>query len=601
MIITIQIPHILHFEGKLFDSRGCLLLVHRDDFGSSKFTIYEMMKGSSIWSVRYHVDTDDFMTPLPDGWSIWSTVWSIVLGEREDGSFWCLNLFWKRLWKYDTISMKSVGNPGFHSAPLAMLICEPKQVDHKVYEFNPVICKVSVVLLSILQLYGIAWLGILAETDLHCWNRCSWNIEGRYSGISSLCRNITEFSLSSRGICGAEEVHPQLPSPDATMHERPAGKVGLYTRFFDYANYRIPFSTFFVSVLTYFRIPFSQLSVFRSANVSHLKSCAAFNLDSVKNWNDHFFWVDEFVVPANARFSWFLGFNIVKDRAPAPSEYNAEHVNTLIAQASPFLRFLEEFFCRVGISRNYLLNKNTYPRFEYENEEEMDLNAFIRTADPRKVRIAKRARAENESPIVTVAKHHTVTLRLTSVVRSSGELSASVEREFVRDASVGDGRDQGFDSVGGQDNVEPTMPVTEHVEIEIPGPKRSKKKRVTHGSEKMPAASHPPKRLRADYGTTGGSATGASPLEEGGDRTDFVTGPSLRTVGPSARFVVLYDSSHHSGAKSADPEVDSLVRSVAPVMTEATTVATVATTVAIPADEGQAVVLLPGVSMRRRL
>ncbi|GKG66949.1 hypothetical protein Tco_0718129, partial [Tanacetum coccineum] len=24
----------------------------------------------------------------------------------------------------------------------------------------------------------------------------------------------------------------------------------------------------------------------------------------------------------------------------------------------------------------------------------------------------------------------------------------------------------------------------------------------------MPAASHPPKRLRADYGTTGGSATG---------------------------------------------------------------------------------------------
>ncbi|GKB81253.1 hypothetical protein Tco_0948148, partial [Tanacetum coccineum] len=37
-------------------------------------------------------------------------------------------------------------------------------------------------------------------------------------------------------------------------------------------------------------------------------------------------------------------------------------------------------------------------------------------------------------------------------------------------------------------------------------------------------------------------------------------------------------------AKSAGPEVDSLVRSAAPVMTEAITVATVATTVAIPAD-----------------
>nr|GEY46239.1 hypothetical protein [Tanacetum cinerariifolium] len=66
MIITIQIPHILHLEGKLFDSSGCLLLVRRDDFRSSEFTIYEMMKGSSVWSIRYHVDTDDFMTAVPE-------------------------------------------------------------------------------------------------------------------------------------------------------------------------------------------------------------------------------------------------------------------------------------------------------------------------------------------------------------------------------------------------------------------------------------------------------------------------------------------------------------------------------------------------------
>ncbi|GJW92986.1 hypothetical protein Tco_0172658 [Tanacetum coccineum] len=192
----------------------------------------------------------------------------------------------------------------------------------------------------------------------------------------------------------------------------------------------------------------------------------------------------------------------------------------------------------------------------------MDLNAFIRTPDPRKVRIVERARVENERPIVTVAKHRTVTLLPTSVVRSSGELSASVEREFVGDASVGDGGDQGFNSVGGQYNVEPIMPIIEHAETEIPGPKHTKKKRVIRGSKRTPAASHPPKRLRADYGTTGGSATG----------------------GPSVRFVVLSDSSHHSGTKSADPEVDSLIRSAVPVVTEATTVTTIATTVTIPSD-----------------
>ncbi|GJY98423.1 hypothetical protein Tco_0515333, partial [Tanacetum coccineum] len=133
---------------------------------------------------------------------------------------------------------------------------------------------------------------------------------------------------------------------------------------------------------------------------------------------------------------------------------------------------------------------------------------------------------------------------------------------------------------------------------ETPGPKRTKKKRVTRRSERTPAASHPPKRLRADYGTAGGFATGeqgvpalptlpfitrsviASPLDEGGDHTDSMTGPSLRTVGPSARLVVLSDSSHHSGAKSADPKVDSFVRSVTLVTTTATTVMTFVSSVA---------------------
>ncbi|GKE34487.1 hypothetical protein Tco_1453809 [Tanacetum coccineum] len=148
--------------------------------------------------------------------------------------------------------------------------------------------------------------------------------------ITSLKCVLTQEHLDA--ICAKyfvpEEVHPQLLSSDATMHERPTGKIGMYTRFFDYANYH-----------------------------------------SVKNWNDHFFWVDEFVVPANARFNWFSGSNIVKDRAPAPSEYNVEHVNALIAQASPFLMFPEEFLCWVGISRNYLLDKDSYPRFEYEDGE----------------------------------------------------------------------------------------------------------------------------------------------------------------------------------------------------------------------------------------
>ncbi|GJW19943.1 hypothetical protein Tco_0027379 [Tanacetum coccineum] len=247
--------------------------------------------------------------------------------------------------------------------------------------------------------------------------------------------------------------------------------------------------------------------------------------------------------------------------------------------------FPEEFLCWVGISRNYLLNKDTYPRFEYEDGEEMDLNAFIRTADPRKVKVVERARVENEIPIVTVAKHRTVTLLPTSVPRTSGELSASVEREFAGDASIGDGADQGVDSVVGGDYAGTSVPVPEPVVADIPRPKRSKKKRVVYDSEGLPIASHPPKKLRADYGDIGGSAYGVVSYvlltveqrhlwRRVGDRTDSGDRSlSLtRTIGPSVRFVVLSDSSHHSGTNSAGPEVDSLARSDAPLMTEATTV-----------------------------
>ncbi|GJV35710.1 hypothetical protein Tco_1408187 [Tanacetum coccineum] len=130
-----------------------------------------------------------------------------------------------------------------------------------------------------------------------------------------------------------------------------------------------------------------------------------------------------------------------------------KHVTPLYAQALKFLRFPEEFLCWVGISRNYLLKKDTYPRFEYEDGEEMDLNAFIRTADPRKVRIVERPRTENERPIVTVAKHRTVTLLPTSVSRPSGELSESIEREFGEDGSGGGGQEDA--SVAGHGTVCP--------------------------------------------------------------------------------------------------------------------------------------------------
>ncbi|GJS66116.1 hypothetical protein Tco_0680680 [Tanacetum coccineum] len=74
ILMLMEIPQMLHLEGKFFESCGCLLLVCRDDIGSREFTIYEMMKECSVWSVRYLVNTEELMNSLPEGWSIRSTV-----------------------------------------------------------------------------------------------------------------------------------------------------------------------------------------------------------------------------------------------------------------------------------------------------------------------------------------------------------------------------------------------------------------------------------------------------------------------------------------------------------------------------------------------
>ena len=45
------------------------------------------------------------------------------------------------------------------------------------------------------------------------------------------------------------DVHPEVPDANACIADFPAGKIGLYTRFFDYANYRIPISMFLSDLL----------------------------------------------------------------------------------------------------------------------------------------------------------------------------------------------------------------------------------------------------------------------------------------------------------------------------------------------------------------
>ncbi|GKA00452.1 hypothetical protein Tco_0673002 [Tanacetum coccineum] len=183
-------------------------------------------------------------------------------------------------------------------------------------------------------------------------------------------------------------------------------------------------------------------------------------------------------------------------------------------------------------------------------------------------------------------------------------------------------------TAGGGHNVviEPVADVediaAENVTAE--NPKRQCKKRpaVVDAS----GSSHPPKKLKGDYETFSGVATGgkspsvikellassilnvevgveavatlplitssvsATPEHEGGDPTDSVTGSNLCTIGPSERFIISLDSSHCSSTNAAEVEVDSFIRSAAPlsVMTEAVITTSIAIAPSIPVPEAAA-------------
>ncbi|GJV57487.1 hypothetical protein Tco_1458492, partial [Tanacetum coccineum] len=112
---------------------------------------------------------------------------------------------------------------------------------------------------------------------------------------------LLEFTLEY-GI--PEGLHPKVPGLEETIVDFPEGKIGVYTKFFEFANYRIPLSQFFFNILGYYQIHLSQLSVIGAAKMSFSKrprkntlQCYTKPLDSLNNWNNQFFWVDERVFP----------------------------------------------------------------------------------------------------------------------------------------------------------------------------------------------------------------------------------------------------------------------------------------------------------------
>nr|GEV15533.1 hypothetical protein [Tanacetum cinerariifolium] len=95
--------------------------------------------------------------------------------------------------------------------------------------------------------------------------------------VSSLIYTVT-FVLTQRDLdhhCVVynimAELRQELPDRNAIIKDSPKGKIEMYTRFIEFANYRIPLSKFLLCVLEYYQINLSQLFVIGAVKVSHFE------------------------------------------------------------------------------------------------------------------------------------------------------------------------------------------------------------------------------------------------------------------------------------------------------------------------------------------
>ncbi|GJV38541.1 hypothetical protein Tco_1411018 [Tanacetum coccineum] len=238
----------------------------------------------------------------------------------------------------------------------------------------------------------------------------------------------------------------------------------------------------------------------------------------------------------------------------------------------------------------------------------MDLLSFIQTADPTKVRVGERQRAEDEPKLLDTTVGCVVPLLPIVPARAESELDASVDRLFD-EGSSGNLAEHGDSASGGHDVGIPLVSEAAETVVEDVAPvqpRRQRKRKIVVPDAGGP--SHLPKKLREDHGTLSVTSVGGksrsvvqrllagamqnaevrgepiltlpfvtssvSAMLEREDEvhTDFAIGLNLRTIGAPQRFVISSDSSHHYGANIAEAEVDSFVRPSVPLMTVATTV-----------------------------
>ncbi|GKE55515.1 hypothetical protein Tco_1494700 [Tanacetum coccineum] len=145
--------------------------------------------------------------------------------------------------------------------------------------------------------------------------------------------------------------------------------------------------------------------------------CYTNPLDSLKNWNNRFFWVDERIFPTV--MEWRT--STPKDKMPSADSYSAADVAILNTHRTPIKKQPELLLCLVGLSRSYFLGDDVYPTFLYDDDRGGASN-------PAKVKTGTQPRVAHVVPLLTVTASRAIEMEYTTVASGSLGTPSTLEK-----------------------------------------------------------------------------------------------------------------------------------------------------------------------------
>ncbi|GJZ60336.1 hypothetical protein Tco_0616152 [Tanacetum coccineum] len=238
------------------------------------------------------------------------------------------------------------------------------------------------------------------------------------------------------------DLRPRLPDSNFRMSILPAGDtaIGIYSRIFDSSGVRIPFSSFLLAVLKYFKVHISQLVplglskvitfevLCRSLNIEPTVTlfrvfqtlskqgdwfsfakrggsapvCMEVTKSGLKQWKEKFFLIDRRAIPFH--MPWRHPDSCITDKIP--TDFNQEHVDRLKAHIVKLRDIPEGVLVRSGLSRVWR-NPMCDPVLRRSDNTAMSIHDFLCMPSLEKATVREEPHELGTSILSRVADHTT--------------------------------------------------------------------------------------------------------------------------------------------------------------------------------------------------